>query len=169
MICQPQISSKSAPDLPDLTERMKIEKQETYVQSALQQKLRYTHKSPETGNELWIATRRSKQGNWVQSGNMAEAIHKYEHKKDFFKLINNSVFEKKMENTRKHRDIKLMATERRRSHVISEPNYYASKWFLENLLAIEMNNWANKVVTMNKLVYLDLLMLDIKKILRHDC
>ena len=63
LICQPQISSKSAPDLPDLTERMKIEKQETYVQSALQQKLRYKHKSPETGNELWIATRRSKQGN----------------------------------------------------------------------------------------------------------
>ena len=59
---------------------MKIEKWETYVQSAWQQKLHHTPESPETASELWFETRRSKQGNWVQSGNMAEAIHRYEHK-----------------------------------------------------------------------------------------
>ena len=58
--------------------------------------------------------------------------------KDCFKLMNNAVFGKTMENMRKHRDIKLIATERRRNHLISEPNYDTTKFFTENLLTIEM-------------------------------
>ena len=56
----------------------------------------------------------------------------------FFKLTNNSVFGKTMENVRKHRDIKLFATERRRNHLVSEPNYHTTTFFTENLLAIEL-------------------------------
>ena len=44
--------------------------------------------------------------------------------KDFFKLMNNSVFGKKMENVRKHRDIKLVTTDKRRNQLVSEPNYH---------------------------------------------
>ena len=58
--------------------------------------------------------------------------------KDFFKLMNNAVFGKTMENVRKHRDIKLVTTERRRNYLVSEPNYHTIKFFTENLLAIEM-------------------------------
>ena len=43
--------------------------------------------------------------------------------KDFFKLMNNVVFGKTMENARKHRNIKLVTTERRRNYLVSEPNY----------------------------------------------
>ena len=43
---------------------------------------------------------------------------------DFFKLINNAVFGSSMENIRKHRDIKLVTTERRRNYLVSEPNYH---------------------------------------------
>ena len=43
--------------------------------------------------------------------------------KDFFKLMNNAVFGKIMENVRKHRDIKVATTERRRNYLVSEPNY----------------------------------------------
>ena len=52
--------------------------------------------------------------------------------------MNNAVFEKTMENVRKHRDIKLVTTERRRDYLVSEPNYHITKFFAVNLLAIEM-------------------------------
>ena len=58
--------------------------------------------------------------------------------KDFFKLMNNSVFGKTMENVRKHRDIKLVATDEKRNKLVSEPNYHTTKHFWENLLAKEM-------------------------------
>ena len=61
---------------------------------------------------------------------------KSEFEKDFFKLMNNSVFGKTMENVRKHRDIELVTTEKRRIKLVSEPNYHTTKQFLENFLTI---------------------------------
>ena len=52
--------------------------------------------------------------------------------------MNNAVFGKNMENVRKHGDIKLVTTERKIKYLMSEPNYHATKFFTENLLAIEM-------------------------------
>ena len=53
--------------------------------------------------------------------------------KDFSKLINNAAFGETMENVRKHRDIKLVTTDKRRNQLVSEPNYHAIKCFSENL------------------------------------
>ena len=64
-----------------------------------------------------------------------------------FKLMNNSVFGKTMENVRKHRYIKLVTTNGRRNKLVSEPNYHTTKYFSENLLAIEMRKTK---VKMNK-------------------
>ena len=50
----------------------------------------------------------------------------------FFKLINNSVFGKTMENVRKHRDIKLVTTESRRTYLVLEPNYHTAN-FLQKI------------------------------------
>ena len=61
---------------------------------------------------------------------------KNDFEKDFFKLMNNAVFGKTMENVRKHRDIKLAITERRRKYLVPGPNYHTTKSFTENLLAI---------------------------------
>ena len=63
---------------------------------------------------------------------------KNDFQKDFFKLIKNAVFRKVMENVRKHRDIRLVTTERGRNDLVSEPNYYTAKFFAEYLLAILM-------------------------------
>ena len=90
---------------------------------------------------------------------------KNEFEKDFFKLMNNSVFRKTMENVRKHRDIKLVTSEERKIKLVSEPNYHTSKRFPENLLAIEMKKTK---VKMNKLVYLGQAILDIRKTLMYE-
>ena len=79
-----------------------------------------------------------------------EAKKKNDFEKYFFKLMNNSVFGKTMENVRKHRDIKLVKTDKRRNQLVSEPNYHTIKWFSEDLLAIEMKKIN---VKMNKLIY----------------
>ena len=52
--------------------------------------------------------------------------------------MNNAFFGKSMENVRKHRDIKLVTTGRKRNYLVSEPNYHTTKFFTENLLPIEM-------------------------------
>ena len=78
---------------------------------------------------------------------------KNDFEKDFFKLMNNPVFGKTLENVMKHRDIKLVTLDKRRNQLASEPNYYATKWVSENQLAIEMKMTK---VKMNKPVYLGL-------------
>ena len=52
--------------------------------------------------------------------------------------MNNAVLGKIIENMRKHRNIKLVTAERRRNYLVSEPNYHTTKFFTENLSAIEM-------------------------------
>ena len=86
-------------------------------------------------------------------------------KKDFFKLMNNSVFGKTMENVPNHRDIKLVTKNRKRNKLVSEPNYHTSKHFSEDLMAIEMRK--TKVV-MSKPVYLGQAILDISKTLMYE-
>ena len=79
---------------------------------------------------------------------------------DFEKLINNAVFGKTTENVRKHRNIKLVSTERRKNYLVSEPNSQTTKFFTLNLLAIEMRKTQ---ILMNKPVYLGLSILDRNK------
>ena len=50
--------------------------------------------------------------------------------------MNDAVFGKTTENVRKHRNIKLVTTDRRRDYLVSEPNYHTAKFFTENLLAL---------------------------------
>ena len=90
---------------------------------------------------------------------------KNEFDKEFFKLMNNSVFGKTMENVRNHRDIKLVTTDKRRKDLVSRPNYHTSKCFSENLMAIEMKK---TYVLLNKPVYLGQAILDISKTLKYE-
>ena len=90
---------------------------------------------------------------------------KTDFEKDFYKLMNNAVFGKTMENVSKHRDIKLVTTDKRRNQLVSEPNYHTTKWFSEKLLVIEMKKTK---VNMNAPIYLGLSILEISKTLMYE-
>ena len=80
--------------------------------------------------------------------------------------MNKFVFGKTMQNLRKHRDIKLVTTDKRRNQLASEPNYYTTKYFPENLIAIEMKKKTK--VKMNKPIFLGMSTLDISKTLIYE-
>ena len=79
--------------------------------------------------------------------------------------MNNLVFRKTIENVRKHRDILLVTTDRRRNYLVSDPNYPLTKWFSEFLLAIEIKKIK---VKMNNPVYVGLSILEISETLMYE-
>ena len=85
--------------------------------------------------------------------------------KYLFKLMNNSVFGKTVENVRKHREIKSVTTDKKRSKLVSEPNYHTINLISEDLSIIEMKKTK---VKMNKPIYLGLSILEISKILMYE-
>ena len=89
---------------------------------------------------------------------------KNDFEKDFFKLMNNSVFGKTMENVRNHRDIKIVTTDKRRSILASEPNYHSTKYISKDLLIMEMKKVE---VKMNKPIYLGQAILEVSKMLMY--
>ena len=85
--------------------------------------------------------------------------------KEFFKLMNNAIFAKSMKNVKKHRKIKLVTTERRRNYIVSKPNSHTTKFFTENLSAIEMRKTQ---ILVNKPIYLGLSILDLSKTVMYE-
>ena len=85
--------------------------------------------------------------------------------KDFFKLMNNSVFGKTMANIRKHRNIKLVMTEEKYLRTVMKPNFKSGVLFGKNLMGCKMGKIK---VVMNKLVYLGQAILDLSKIVMYE-
>ena len=136
-------------DLSFLLERMKIDKckrlvcnlrnKKKYVvhirslEQALNHglKLQKVHRVIELNQEAWLKT-------YIDMNSELRKIAKNDFEKDFSKLMNNAVFGKTMENVRKHRDIKLVTTDKKRSKLVSEPNYHTFNCISENLSIIKM-------------------------------
>ena len=79
--------------------------------------------------------------------------------------MNNAVFGKTSENVRKHRDIKLVTTDKKSNQLVSKPNYHTTIWCSESLLAIEMKKIRIK---MNKPVYSGFSILEISKLIIYE-
>ena len=121
-------------------------------------KLRKVHRVIEFDQEAWL-----KEYIDVNTELRKKASNDFE--KDFFKLMKNAVFGKTMENVTKHRDIKLVKTDKKRNKLVSEPNYHTMKLIDNNLAIIEMRKVK---VKMNKPIYLGLSILDISKITMYE-
>ena len=163
-------------DLPFLPERMKIDKckklvcnlsnKKKYVAhiDTLKQSLNHglkfkkIHRVIEFNQEAWLKP-------YIDMNTELRKAAKNDFEKVLLKLMNNSVFGKTMENIRKHRDIKLVTTDKKRSKLVSEPNYHTINLISEDLAIIEMKKTK---VKMNKPVYLGLSILEISKTLMYE-
>ena len=121
-------------------------------------KLRKVHRVIEFEQEAWL-----KEYIDVNVELRKKATNDFE--KDFFKLMNNAVFGKIMENVRRHRDIKLVKTDKKRNKLVSEPNFHTTNLIDNNLAIIEMRKVK---VKMNSPIYLGLSILDISKITMYE-
>ena len=118
---------------------MSIDDKENYVIhiSALKQALNHglilkeVHRVIEFRQEAWLKP-------YSDMNTKLRTDAKNDFEKDFFKLMNNSVFGKTVENVRNHREIKLVTTNERKNKLVSEPNYHTTMQFSENLMAIEL-------------------------------
>ena len=161
--------------MPFLPERMKIDKTQKLVcnlrdkkkyvvhisilKQALEHglKLKKVHRVIEFNQEAWLKK-------YININTELRKKASNDFEKDFFKLMNNAVFGKTMENVRKHRDIKLVKTDHKRNTLVSEPNYHTMKLISENLSIIEMKKVK---VKMNKPIYLGLSILEIRNNTRN--
>ena len=163
-------------DLPFLSERMKVNKckklacnlfnMEKYVVhiNALKQALNHglkfkkIYRVIEFNQKAWLKP-------YIDMNTELRKAAKNDFEKNLFKLMNNSVFGKTMENIRKHRDIKLVTTDQKRSKLVSEPNYYTINLISKDLSIIEMKKTK---VKMNKPIYLGLSILEISTTLIYE-
>ena len=136
-------------DLPSLPERMEINKckqlvcnlynKKKYVVhiNSLNQalnhglKIKKIHRIIEFNQKAWLKP-------YIDINTELRKLPRNDFEKDLFKLMNNSVFGKTMANIRKHRDIKLVTTDKKRSKLVSEPNYHTMNLISEDLSIIEM-------------------------------
>ena len=85
--------------------------------------------------------------------------------KDFFKLMNNSVFGKTMENLRNRVDVRLVTDNKKLTKLTSKPTYVSSKIFNENLVAVHK---IKETITLNRPAYVGMCILDLSKTLMYD-
>ena len=85
--------------------------------------------------------------------------------KEFFKLMNNSVFGKTMENIRKRVDVRLVTDEKKLLKLTSKPTYVSCKIFNENLVAVHK---IKETITLNRPAYVGMSILDLSKTLMYD-
>ena len=121
-------------------------------------KLEKIHRVIEFNQESWLKP-------YIDMNTELRKIARNDFEKDFVKSMNNAVFGKTMENVGKHRDIKLVKTDKKRSKLVSGPNYHTMNYISEDLSIIEMKRTK---VKMNKPIYLGLSILEISKILMYE-
>ena len=121
-------------------------------------KLKKIHRVLEFNQSPWLKQ-------YIDFNTQKRTHAKNSFEKDFFKLMNNSVFGKTMENIRKRVDVRLVTSKEKLLKLASKPTYVSSKIFNENLVAVHK---IKETLTMNRPAYIGMCILDLSKTLMYD-
>ena len=121
-------------------------------------KLKKVHRVLEFNQSPWLKE-------YIDFNTSKRTNAKNSFEKDFFKLMNNSVFGKTMENLRKRVDVKLVTDEKKLLKWVSRPTYVSSKIFNEDLVAVHK---IKETLTLNRPAYVGMCVLDLSKTLMYD-
>ena len=175
-ISYPSELHESHNDLPFLPEKMELSgvtklvpnlyDKEKYVVhiAALDQALQHglvlgkVHRVIEFNQSTWLK-------HYIDFNTRLRTNARNDFEKDFFKLMNNAVFGKTMENIRKHRNIKLVTNKEAYLKKVMQPNFKSRIVFSENLIGCEMGKMC---IVMNKPVYIGQAILDLSKIVMYE-
>ncbi|GFR01289.1 gastrula zinc finger protein XlCGF57.1 [Trichonephila clavata] len=85
--------------------------------------------------------------------------------KDFFKLLNNSVYGKTMENVRKHSNVQLVTSEKQAKKLVAAPTFKRFKIITESLVVLEK---LKSCITLNRPIYIGFVILELSKVLMYN-
>ena len=121
-------------------------------------KIKKVHRVLEFDQSPWLKQ-------YIDFNNEKQKHAKNSFEKDFFKLMNNIVFGKIMENLHKRVDVRLVTDEKKIDKLTSKPTYVSSKIFNKNLMAVHK---VKETLTLNRLAYVGMYILDLSKTLMYD-
>ena len=121
-------------------------------------KLTKVHRVLEFNQSAWLKQ-------YIDFNTQKRTNAKNAFEKDFFKLMNNSVFGKTMENIRKRVDVRLVTDDKKLLKMVAKPTYVSSKIFNENLVAVHK---IKETLTLNRPAYIGMCILDLSKTLMYD-
>ena len=139
-------------------ERYVLHYRNLQIYMSLGLKLTKIHRALEFNQSPWLKT-------YIDFNTKKRAKAKNSFEKDFFKLMNNSVFGKTMENLRKRQDIKLVTDEENLLKWTSKPSFVSFKIFNEDLVAVHK---MKPTLTLNRPAYVGMCILDLSKTLMYD-
>ena len=121
-------------------------------------KLKKVHRVLEFDQSPWLRQ-------YIDFNTQKHASAKNAFEKDFFKLMNNSVYGKTCENLRKRVDVRLVTDQNKLSKVASKPTYVNSKIFTEDLVAVHK---IKETLKLDRPAYVGMCILDLSKTLMYD-
>ena len=121
-------------------------------------KIKKVHRVLKFGQSPWLKQ-------YIDFNTEKRKLAKNSFEKDFFKLMDNSVFGKTMKNLRKRVDVRLVTNEKKLDKLTSKPTYVSSKIFNENLMAVHK---VKETLTLNRPAYVGMCILDLSKMLMYD-
>ena len=121
-------------------------------------KIKKIHRGIKFREEPWMRS-------YIELNTRLRTEAKNDFEKDFFKLMNNSVFGKTMENIRNRVDVRLVSDRKKAEKLSAKPNFRHCTIFDENLVAIHMKRTK---LTFNKPVYCGMAIKDLSKVIMYD-